>query len=108
MTRLSRRLTVSSLLATAILLVGAATPVLAQDGAYIVEPWFGSYSAAQIQPGAQKIVVAGDVNLNNDSSDQRLAIARYDFLGNRDIAFGTGGPSIPPLSGVSAPALGPS
>jgi uncharacterized delta-60 repeat protein len=69
------------------------------DGAYIVEPWIGDYEDVQIQPGDQKIVAAGSANSN-------MAIARYDSLGNPDNSYGTGGPSIPPLSGVSAPALG--
>jgi uncharacterized delta-60 repeat protein len=73
------------------------------DGAYIVEPWIGGYTAVQIQPVDQKIVAAGD---EGDSTGSRIAIARYDSLGNPDNAYGTGGPSIPPLSGVSAPALG--
>ena len=72
----------------------------AGDGGYIVEPWVGGYSAVQIQPGDQKIVAAGD-----DGTDQRMAIARYDSLGNPDNTYGSGGPSIPPLSGVSAPEL---
>jgi uncharacterized delta-60 repeat protein len=78
-----------------------------EDGAYILEPWVGGYGKVQIQPGDQKIVVAGGVNPNNDNTDQRMAIARYDSLGNPDTAYGVGGPSIPPMSGVSAPALGP-
>jgi len=77
------------------------------DGAYVVEPWFGSYFNVQTQQSDQKIVVAGDENPNNNNTDTRLAIARYDSLGNSDNSFGSGGPSIPPLSGVSAPALGP-
>lgn len=101
MTRRSRQHVLPHLLTTAILLIGGAMPVLAQDGAYLVEPWLGSYSAVQIQPGDQKIIVAGSI-------EDRMAIARYDPFGNRDITFGIGGPSIPPLSGVSAPALGPS
>ncbi len=71
------------------------------DGAYIVEAWNGAYNDVQIQPGDQKIVAAGDMSSN-------MAIARYDSLGNPDNTYGTGGPSIPPLSGVSAPALGSS
>ncbi len=78
------------------------------DGAYIVEPWIGSYSDVQIQPGDQKIVAAGQVNPNNDYTDLRMAIARYDSLGNPDSTYGSGGPSILPLNGVSAPPLGPS
>ena len=73
-----------------------------------MEPWIGSYSDVQIQPGDRKIVAAGGVNPNNDYTDQRMAIARYDSLGNPDNTYGSGGPSIPPLSGVSAPALGSS
>ena len=79
-----------------------------EDGAYVVESWIGSYFNVQIQQSDQKIVVAGNVNPNNNNTDTRLAIARYDSLGNADNTFGSGGPSIPPLSGVSAPPLGPS
>lgn len=71
-----------------------------EDGAYIVAPWIGGYSDVQIQKGDQKIVAAGSVSTN-------MAIARYDSIGNPDNTYGSGGPSIPPLSGVSAPALGP-
>ena len=81
------------------------------DGAYVVESWAGSYSNVQIQQSDQKIVVAGNVNpnnTNNNLTDQRMAIARYDSLGNADNTYGSGGPSIPPLNGVSAPPLGPS
>src|SRR5205085_4600883 len=56
--------------------------------------------------GDQKIVAAGSMNPNNDFSDRRIAIARYSSVGNPDATFGSGGPSIAPLSGVSAPALG--
>lgn len=99
MTRLPRRHTLSCLLATAVLLAGAATPVLAQDGAYIVEPWRnGSYEAVQIQPD-QKIVAAGHTYDFGENQD-RFAIARYDSLGNLDATFGVGG--------LSTPALGPS
>jgi uncharacterized delta-60 repeat protein len=77
------------------------------DGAYIVEPWLGSYSAVQIQPGDQKIIAAGQVDPNSNFTDQRMAIARYGSLGNPDNTYGSGGHSFPPLSGVSAPALGP-
>ncbi len=69
-----------------------------EDGAYILEPWIGSYSKVQIQPGDQKIVAAGQVNPSNDYSDQRMAIVRYDSLGNIDSTYGSGG--------VSTPALG--
>ena len=57
------------------------------DGAYIVEPWIGTYSDVQIQPVDQKIVAAGQVNPNNDGTDQRMAIARYDALGNPDSTY---------------------
>ena len=83
MTRLSRQHTLSYLLATALLLAGAATPALAQDGAYIVEPWKGNYSAVKIQPGDQKIVAAGEITMNpTTTSDPGVAIARYDPVGN--------------------------
>ena len=75
-----------------------------EDGAYLVEPWIGGYRSVQIQPDDQKIVAAGNVS---DNTDLRIAIARYDTLGNLDSTYGSGGPSLPPLSGVSAPALGP-
>jgi uncharacterized delta-60 repeat protein len=75
------------------------------DGAYIVEPWGGSYEPVQIQPGDQKIVVTGD---GSSSTGPGIAIARYDSLGNPDDTYGTGTSSIPPLSGVSATSLGSS
>jgi uncharacterized delta-60 repeat protein len=108
MRRFDRRPTLFRLLSAAILFAGAATPALAQDGAYVVEPWFGSYEDVIIQPGDQKIVAVGDLKPGNDPTGQRVAIARYDPLGNPDTTYGIGGPSIPPLGGVSAPALGPS
>lgn len=96
------------LLAAAILLAGVATPALAQDGAYIVEPWLGGYSDIKIQPGDQKIVVAGSLSVDPGNTSERcIVIARYDALGYPDPTYGIGGPSIPPLSGVSAPLLGP-
>jgi uncharacterized delta-60 repeat protein len=103
-----RRHALSCLLTTTFLLATTTTPVGAQDGAYIVEPWQGGYSDVKIQPGDQKIVVAGSMYVDPvTSTEQRMTIARYDSLGNRDNTYGIGGPSIPPLSGVSAPALGP-
>jgi uncharacterized delta-60 repeat protein len=110
MTRLSRQHMPLCLLTTAILLATAATPVFAQDGAYIVEQWAGRYLAVKIQPGDQKIVSAGDLTISypDTTTETRMTIARYDSLGNRDNTYGIGGPSIPPLSGLSAPALGAS
>lgn len=71
------------------------------DGAYIVEPWNGQYNSVAIQPTDQKIVAAGNMQITNpnNTTEGRMAIARYDALGNSDTAFGSGG--------VSAPALGP-
>ena len=98
----------SFLLATAVLAAGALTTALAQDGAYIVEPWSGSYSAVKIQPGDQKIVAAGTMNIANPdaTTENRMAISRYTSLGTPDLSYGIGGPSILPLSGLSAPMLG--
>src|SRR5687767_8288625 len=62
-----------------------------EDGAYIVEPWLGSYHDVEIQPGDQKIVAAGSTNPNVDHSDTRIAIARYDSLGTADTTYGIGG-----------------
>lgn len=95
-------------LAAALLLVCAASTALAQDGAYTVEPWNGYYSGVRIQPGDQKIVAVGALYSTNPDAgiDKRLAIARYDASGTADTTYGIGGPSIPPLSGLSAPALG--
>ena len=78
-----------------------------EDGAYIVEPWLGGYFDVEIQPGDQKIVAAGSTNRNIDHSDTRIAIARYNSLGAADNTFGIGSPSMPPLNGLSAPALSP-
>ena len=71
------------------------------DGAYIVEPWNGQYNSVAVQPTDQKIVAAGNMQITNpnNTTEGRMAIARYDALGNSDTAFGSGG--------VSAPALGP-
>ncbi len=79
-----------------------ATTALAQDGAYIVEPWNGSYTAVKIQPGDQKIVAAGAMTITNpdNTTESRMAIARYDSLGYPDSTYGSGG--------VAAPALGTS
>lgn len=95
-------------LATALLLVCAATTVLAQDGAYTVEPWSGYYSGVRIQPADQKIMAVGALYSTNPDAgiDKRLAIARYNASGTLDTTYGIGGPSIPPLSGLSSPALG--
>jgi uncharacterized delta-60 repeat protein len=80
----------------------------AADGAYIVESWTGGYREVAIQTGDQRIVTAGTMYLENNYLDhQRMAIARYDSLGNPDTTYGSGGPGIAPLNGVSAPALGP-
>src|SRR4051794_37517104 len=100
MTRLSRRFVLPHLLTTAVLLACAATPAHAQDGAYIVEPWLGSYEDVKIQPGDQKIVVAG-----REQAAGRVAIARYDSAGNPDGGFGSGGLSIPP-GGLAGPKTG--
>jgi uncharacterized delta-60 repeat protein len=62
----------------------------------------------QIQPGDQKIVAAGSITNPDNSTETRMAIARNDALGNPDSTYGSGGFSILPLSGVSAPALGSS
>jgi uncharacterized delta-60 repeat protein len=75
------------------------TPSFSAAGPYVVESWNGGYYDVKIQPGDQKVVVAGN-------ADDRMAIARYDSVGNPDTSYGSGGPSIAPLSGVSAPALG--
>src|SRR5438105_4285927 len=72
------------------------------DGAYIVELSLGHYAAVKIQPGDQKVVAAGDITITNpnNTTETRVAIARYDSLGNADASFGSGG--------LAAPALGPS
>jgi|GEM_PF-1806104 len=70
------------------------------DGAYIVEPWLGSYEGVQIQPSDQAIVAAGTMKIVNPNAsiEQRIAIARFDAQGTADVTYGSGG--------VSAPALG--
>jgi len=68
------------------------------DGAYIVEPWAGTYQAVQIQPGTgNQIVAAGTMDITNPTIDHRMAIARYDSAGNPDSNYGSGGVSAPPL-----------
>ena len=91
MTRISRRHTLSCLLATVVLAIGReATPVLAQDGSYIIEPWSGYYTGVAVQPGDQKIVAAG-FSVTSDS----MAIARYHATGVPDTSYGSGGISTP-------------
>lgn len=98
MTRLPRQHTLFRLPATAVLLAGVATTVLAQDGTYLVEPWLGRYEDVKIQPSDQKIVAAGQIYGFGGENQSRFAIARYDPLGVADPTFGSGG--------LSAPALG--
>lgn len=62
----------------------------AADGAYVVEPWSGSYTDIKIQQTDQKIVTVGNVQPSNG-----VAIARYDSAGNADATFGSGGRSTP-------------
>lgn len=68
MTWLSRRHTLTLLLATAVALASTATPIHAQDGGYIVEPSAGSYLDVKIQPGDQKIVATGVLGSGNSAS----------------------------------------
>jgi uncharacterized delta-60 repeat protein len=76
------------LLTTTVLLTGAASTVLAQDGAYIVEPWLGRYEAVRIQPVDQKIVAGATANWTPAGT---IVIARYNSFGNPDTTFGSGG-----------------
>jgi uncharacterized delta-60 repeat protein len=69
------------------------------DGAYIVESWGGTYNDVKIQPGNQYIVAAG-------SSNNSVAIARYDSLGNTDTAFGSGGKATPALGALNESGTG--
>lgn len=82
------------LLFAAALAVGRATPIHAQDGEFIVEPWRGGFSDAKVQWWDQKIMVLGDV-------DNRTAIARYELDGLPDAGFGSGGLALgsPDVSG---------
>lgn len=80
-------------LAAALPLVVAASTALAQDGAYLIEPWIGSYSAVTIQPGDQKIVAVGSLFASNPDAtvDKRMVIARYGSFGTLDPTYGIGG-----------------
>ncbi len=64
------------------------------DGAYFVESWIGRYNDVKIQPTDQKIVAAGTMY----TTQNNMAIARYDSLGNTDTGYG--------LSGVTSSSLG--
>ncbi len=74
------------------------------DGAYIVEPWPGNYHAVQIQPTDSKIVAAGSGWVTADLTDLRMAVGRYDALGNTDTSYGSATDGTP--AGVSTPPLG--
>jgi uncharacterized delta-60 repeat protein len=63
-----------------------ATPALAQDGAYRIEPWEGLYNDVRIQWWDQKIVAAGQA-----TADGTMAIGRYDSDGVPDDVYGSGG-----------------
>jgi uncharacterized delta-60 repeat protein len=98
----TRRRTASARRATAKLRIERVEERLAlsgfgpEDGAYIVEPWNGRYDNVEVQPSDQKIVAAGVAAVGGGP---RVAVARYDALGNADATYGSGG--------LATPLLGP-
>lgn len=67
------------------------------DGAYIVESWIGRYNDVKIQSTDQKIVAAGTMY----TTQNNMAIARYDSLGNTDTGFGSSGVTSSSLGGTN-------